>query len=150
MAVTVMARLSGVELESYRLQPFNDVNNDSWYGPSIAWAKDAGIISGYEDSDGRYSFRPSDNISRQDLALMLDNYNRLVAKKEYKQTDATKFTDGENIAEYAKASIASMQQAGIIKGIKNPDGSYRFNPGGNATRAETAAMIYNMLLLLLQ
>jgi hypothetical protein len=39
-----------------------------------------------------------------------------------------------------------MQQAGIISGMKNQDGSFRFQPLSNATRAEAATMIYNMLV----
>lgn len=146
MLVTVLARHAGEISASHSLQPFNDVIADSWYGSSVAWAKEVGIISGYKNPDGSYSFKPDANISRQDVAVIIDNYNRLVAKKPFAQKEAVTFVDDLEIAQYARASVQSMQQAGIISGIKNPDGSFYFNPISNATRAEAAVMIYNMLI----
>ena len=78
---------------------------------------------------------------------MINNYNEKVAKKTYDQKAAEMtFSDQQQISEYARAAVKSMQQAGIINGIKNADGSYRFQPLSNATRAEAATMIYNMLI----
>jgi len=147
MLVAILARMSGADLSAYNEVSFNDVDIDSWYGPSVAWAKETGVVSGYANKDGSFSFKPDDRISRQDIAVMLNNYNEKVAKKSYEQK-ATKltFTDHQQIANYAKAAVESMQQAGIINGIKNADGSFRFQPLNNATRAEAATMIYNMLV----
>jgi len=123
------------------------VDINSWYGPSVAWAKEMGIVSGYANQDGSFDFRPDAKISRQDIAVMLNNYNEKVTKKAYSQTASTvTFTDHKQIAEYAKTAVLAMQQAGIINGIKNADGSFRFQPINNATRAEAATMIYNMLI----
>ena len=78
---------------------------------------------------------------------MLNNYNEKAAKKSYEQKETKlTFTDHQQIANYAKANVEFMQQAGIINGIKNADGSFRFQPLNNATRAEAATMIYNMLV----
>ena len=94
-----------------------------------------------------FSFKPDDRISRQDIAVMLNNYNEKIAKKAYGQkAPKLTFADHPQIAGYAKAAVESMQQAGIISGMKNQDGSFRFQPLSNATRAEAATMIYNMLV----
>lgn len=112
----------------------------------MAWAKEMGIVSGYANEDGSFNFKPDDKISRQDIAVMLSNYNEKVAKKAYNQTVTIEaFTDHQQIAEYAKTAVDSMQQTGIIKGMKNADGNFRFQPTSSATRAEAATMIYNML-----
>lgn len=146
MLASVLARMSGADLTAYKAVPFADVDINSWYGPSVAWAKEMGIVSGYANKDGSFAFKPDDKISRQDIAVMLNNYNEKVGKTAYSQTaSAVTFTDNPQIAEYAKVAVESMQQAGIIKGMKNADGSFRFNPTNNATRAEAATMIYNML-----
>ncbi len=146
MLVSVLARMSGADLTAYKAVPFGDVDINSWYGPSVAWAKEAGIVSGYANKDGSFHFKPDDKISRQDIAVMLKNYNDKVAKNEYvhKASELT-FTDHPQIAEYARAAVKSMQQEGILNGIKNADGSFRFQPLKNATRAEAATMMYNML-----
>jgi hypothetical protein len=147
MLVAVLARMSGADLSAYKEVSFNDVDINSWYGPSVAWAKEMGVVSGYANKDGSFSFKPDDKISRQDIAVMLNNYNEKVAKKTYGQKAAKLiFTDHQQIAGYAKAAVESMQQAGIISGMKNQDGSFRFQPLSNATRAEAATMIYNMLV----
>lgn len=77
---------------------------------------------------------------------MINNYNEKIAKKVYdhKARELT-FTDQQQISKYAKEAVKSMQRAGIINGIKNADGSFRLQPINNATRAEAATMIYNML-----
>ncbi|MFA7661095.1 MAG: S-layer homology domain-containing protein, partial [Anaerovoracaceae bacterium] len=147
MLASVLARMSGADLAGYEEVSFGDVAINSWYGPSVAWAKETGIVSGYANKDGSYDFRPDAKISRQDIAVMLNNYNEKVTKKAYSQTASTvTFTDHKQIAEYAKTAVLAMQQAGIINGIKNADGSFRFQPINNATRAEAATMIYNMLI----
>ncbi len=142
---SVLARMSGADLTAYETVEFEDVDVNSWYGPSVAWAKEMGIVSGYANQDGSASFRPDAKISRQEIAVMLHNYNEKVAKKTYEEAAATAFTDYEQIAEYAKSAVKAMQHRGIINGMKNADGSFRFQPLGNATRAEAAMMIYNML-----
>lgn len=145
MLVSVLARLGKADQAAYKEVVFGDVDVNSWYGPSVAWAKEAGIISGYKNADGSYSFKPDANISRQDIAVMIDNYNKSVAKQVYKKAEAVTFTDNLQIYEYARASVSEMQQAGIINGIKNADGTFRYNPLSNATRAEAATMIYKLL-----
>ena len=147
MLVAVLARMSGADLSAYKEVSFNDVDINSWYGPSVAWAKEMGVVSGYANKGGSFSFKPDDRISRQDIAVMLNNYNEKIAKKAYGQkAPKLTFADHPQIAGYAKAAVESMQQAGIISGMKNQDGSFRFQPLSNATRAEAATMIYNMLV----
>ncbi|MEA4986479.1 MAG: S-layer homology domain-containing protein, partial [Anaerovorax sp.] len=50
--------------------------------------------------------------------------------------------DDTAVAPYAKDAVILMQKGGIISGIKQEDGSYKFAPKANATRAEAATMIF--------
>ena len=61
-------------LESNPSQPFartfSDVAPDAWYSEAVAWAAERGIVSGY----GNGLFGPGDNITREQLAVMLWRY----------------------------------------------------------------------------
>ncbi len=152
MLAAVLARMSGVDLTAYEAfyesdsgGIFNDVPARSWYGPAVAWAKEVGIVSGYENKDGSFSFRPDANISRQDIAVMLHNYNEKVGKKNYAKVEAIEFADSDKIPGYAKDAVRVMQETGIISGFPEKDGTYRYRPGDITTRAQAANLLYNML-----
>lgn len=53
--------------------------------------------------------------------------------------DLSSFTDVSQVAGYAVESVATLIKEGIIQGSGN-----MINPKGNATRAETAVMIYRI------
>ena len=146
MLVSVLARLNKENLSAYKVNPFTDTDINSWYGPSVAWAKENGIVSGYKDKNGVYTFKPDDRITRQDIAVIFNNYiKKYPLESSIKGRPAIAFKDQSNIADYARQAVAEMQKAGIINGVKNADGSYSFLPSANATRAEAAVMIKGML-----
>ena len=58
---------------------------------------------------------------------------------------ATNFVDDEDInAKYAEA-VTVLTGIGVIRGIENADGSYRFEPKGELTRAQAATIIAYIL-----
>jgi hypothetical protein len=120
---------------------FTDVPSSAWYAGYVGAAVEAGIVSGYTDN----TFKPNANISRQDMAVMISNALAAAGKAE-KVTDVdsklAKFADSTQIASYAKESVAKAVQAGIITG-RSAD---LFVPKANATRAEGATMIKQMLV----
>lgn len=141
----ILAKAAGADLTVTRANGFNDVDASNWYAPAVAWAKEAGIVSGYKNSDGTHSFRPSDVILRQDMALMIQKFllqqngEGLATTKE-----AIAFKDEAEIASYAKTAVASMQKAGIINGVQRGQDAY-FLPRNTATRAEATVMIWQAL-----
>ena len=60
---------------------------------------------------------------------------------EFDSNDLT-FDDESEFSDYAKAPVSALKNAGIVNGV----GDNKFNPKGNATRAEAAVIIYNMLV----
>ncbi|MEF2246649.1 S-layer homology domain-containing protein [Paenibacillus sp. IITD108] len=105
-----------------------------------AWAKNhidriasEGIINGYTDG----TFRPADQITRAELAVMTVRALRLETKQEAKLT----FADSEQIAAWAKPYIAAAAQAGIVNG----KGNNRFAPSDTATRAEAVKLVLALL-----
>ena len=54
------------------------------------------------------------------------------------------FKDADEIADYAKACVATAVEYGIVKGTYD-DGSLKFKPEDYTNRAEAAVIIYRML-----
>ena len=72
MIVTILYRLTGSPDTSSLNNPFNDVADDMWYAAAVKWAVSNEIVSGY--GDGRYG--PEDEITREQVAVILNNYIR--------------------------------------------------------------------------
>ena len=109
---------------------FTDVKSGDWYEVYVKKAAFAGIIKGYDD--GR--FAPDENITRQDMAVILSNvFGNIVKIREFAQ-----FSDYDEISDYALYAVEKLYTAGIINGM----GDNTFVPTGNLTRAQAAAAIY--------
>lgn len=104
-----------------------------WAQKYIAAALQADIISGYQDG----SFRPAENISRVEMAVMISR----AMKKNVSATPQLNFTDASRIPSWAAGYVQAAVDAGVISGL--PDGTFQAN--ALATRAQSAAMICRML-----
>lgn len=82
---TMLARFIGVE--DTEGNAFTDVSQHWAYGAIQALAED-GIIKGYEESDGTYTFRPNQSLTRQETVVMINRAVGLVydADAEYEVT----------------------------------------------------------------
>ena len=116
---------------------FFDVSPDAWYYKSIAVAANCGIISGIGDN----LFGVGKNITRQDMAVIL---SRIAGDRLEKPESYNSFSDDGDIAGYAKEAVYALRAAGVINGVSATE----FAPLKNATRAETAVMIYRFLNLI--
>ncbi|MDY6315279.1 MAG: S-layer homology domain-containing protein, partial [Clostridia bacterium] len=101
----------------------------------VGACSEAGIISGY---DGM--FRPNDNITRQEMAVIIVNaYSYLDGKGANGGID--NFTDKAEIADWAKAAVDTASSVGLISGM----GDGTFAPSANATRAQAASIVRRLL-----
>ena len=94
-----------------------------------------GISGGYDDG----TFRPDSLLTRLDFAAMLYNALKLDPAK-YAEV-ALPFADLGKIPEYALPAARALYAEGVVTGSAGKDGKLYFNPGGNLTRAQAAAMI---------
>ncbi len=110
---------------------FSDVGADDWFY-DYAMKMD-GIINGYPDG----TFRPNDNITRQDAAVIIC---RTLEKMGFdiNTEESDGFTDNAEFADYSLKSALYLKGEGIISGMT--DGSFR--PNAYAARAEAAEIIY--------
>ncbi len=126
------------EVNSKATTSFADVPAGEWYYTYVATAAQEGIIMGI----GNNLFGTGALITREDLATLM--YRYLV--NEGIALDTTKnrvFTDDAYISDYAVDAVYALTNAGIINGYM--DGSV--NPKGNATRAEIAQVLANVIVV---
>lgn len=123
----------GAYNELYGYKSFDDVNGKMWYGKAIAWAKAAGIVTGYGDG----TFAPENNITREEFATMLARY-----AQKYGNYTAGSAAD---FAAYGDASAvdswAAEYVAWAVKGGYMGKNTNVLTPLANMTRAEAAAMV---------
>ncbi len=116
--------------------PFTDVTADDWYATSVAAAYENKIVSGTSET----TFSPNAPITRQDMAVMISKVMMADGYTMGNVSELSRFNDGSSVASYAKAGVSLVSRENVVNGT--PEGN--FNPAANTTRAEAAAMIYNM------
>ena len=136
---TVLHRLSQgkTDYES----TFKDVAQGRYYTEGVAWAAKAGVVKGITDE----IFAPEQTITREQLAVMMARYAKLVGlntKADAKALD--RFTDGDATGTWAVDGVAWCVQNGILKG----KGNDTLDPTAEVTRAEVAVMLDRFIKLL--
>jgi D-alanyl-D-alanine carboxypeptidase len=107
---------------------FTDVPG-AWSEAYVVTAVENGMVKGYQDN----TFRPNQNITRQEITVILGRAFQL----DGGETTGTTFVDDNTIADWAKVWISAAVAKGVVSGY--PDNTFR--PGNNATRAESAALL---------
>ena len=118
---------------------YTDVVSSAWYFNYVSYAAAAGVVQGYEDG----TFRPENDVTRQELCVMLVRAAGEGQLRASAQSDVS-FRDADAIAQWAGQSVGLLASAGIVSG--DQDGN--FLPEDGATRAETAKMIAGLLAYL--
>jgi uncharacterized repeat protein (TIGR02543 family) len=165
MLVTVLYRMEESP-EVDEPASFSDVSAGTWYTDAVAWAEAEGIVEGYPDG----TFKPNQNVSRQELATVLLRYAKFIGKDQISADpddpvieddddenaddetldnlsgtegfdDDLEFLDAARIGDWAKEGVAFCVKNGIIQG--RPGNI--FDPAASATRGELAAMLHRFL-----
>ena len=107
---------------------FSDVDTNDWYYSNVMRAVELGILSGYSDG----TFKPMNNITRRDFAIML-------AQSLGHDNDEEATSPFKDVADtdYGVSSIAYLYENEITVGDSNGN----FNPDANITRQEAAIML---------
>lgn len=109
---------------------FTDVKDDAWYREYIGRAVGSGLVNGLGDG----TFGVGENISRQDIAVILW---KGIQKKTASGSTAA-FDDNGDVSDYAKEAVNAMRYLNIIDGYEDNT----FRPHNAATRAEAAKLLY--------
>lgn len=133
--VTILWRMDGSKIVD-NANKFNDVKQGDYYFEAVKWAYSNKVVNGYSAD----KFAPNNNISREQLAVMLRNYAVYKNKKIINLEDISKYKDSKGVASY---SVEAVKWAIGNKIISGKDDGARIDPKGNALRAQAAAMIQN-------
>lgn len=114
---------------------FNDVPDDTWYAPYVNTAAQMGVVSGI----GNDNFGTGRKINRQDMSVLI---GRLMEKQgcELNGEVHEAFIDNDSISAYARISVYGLKNLGLINGMDDNS----FAPMAEATRAQTAKIIYSV------
>lgn len=113
---------------------FSDVPQSHYSFSAVEAAVKAGLIKG----QGNGSFGIGQNLTRQDMAVL---FVRALGVDPSGKGAHLNFSDGAQIANYAKDSVGAAVELGLIRG--NPDGS--FDPSGSAERQAVALVTSRFL-----
>ncbi|MCI6553384.1 MAG: S-layer homology domain-containing protein, partial [Lachnospiraceae bacterium] len=137
MFATVLYRMAGSPKITF-VNKFKDVKDGKYYSEAIIWANSKGIVEGY--SDGNYGVQ--DNITREQIAKMLNLYAKVQNYDINDKKDLGSFTDADKVSGWATGFMQWATAVEMITGKPNEDGkTYRLDPKGQATRAECAKML---------
>ena len=140
MVVTVLHRLAGSPAPK-GAAGFEDVAAGSYCDAATRWAAENGIVLGF--ASGR--FEPEQPVTRAQLAVILCRYAALMGLDVTNVAELDGFADADAVGEWAREALGWASGAGIILGGK--DG--RIAPQGDATRAQTAVILYRFCTKLL-
>ncbi len=140
--VTVTARdasgnigRTSVETPAYGVEHKFTDTAEYWGADYCDFLYNNGISMGYDDG----TFRPDSLLTRLDFSVMLYNALKLNPAK-YAET-ALPFADLDQVPEHALPAIRALYAEGVVTGTAGKNGKLYFNPSGNLTRTQAAAMI---------
>ena len=134
--VTILYRLAG-QPEPGGDSGFSDVETGTWYTDAVAWAAQNGIVNGTTDT----TFAPGDDITREQLAVILYRYAAYQGYDVSQRADLSGFGDASSIRPYAQEALSWAHAQGLVLGFE--DGSLR--PQGTASRAQIATILMRFL-----
>ncbi|WP_171056421.1 S-layer homology domain-containing protein, partial [Paenibacillus sinopodophylli] len=121
---------------------FVDVKEEEWYSGVVQTAYAYGLISGFGDD----TFRPQDNITREQAFIMLAKAMVLIHTDQSQQTvnpsaQLNRFVDSDSLSEWARSGAAMVVEAGLVWGR----GGNKLSPKAYITRAEVAMIVLRLL-----
>ena len=120
-----------LKLQNASPNNFTDMPGN-WYNEFVLKGVYAGFLGGYPD----HTFRPENNITRQETAKMMGT----CLPNNATGAGISNFSDRDQIGSWAADSVALCANKGYFVGYE----SQRFGPNGNLTRAEAATILVRM------
>lgn len=114
---------------------FTDVPEDAWYHSFVKAGLQAGYFTGYKDN----TFRPFNNISKEEVCTMLAQVEGL--KFLVPETSTSAITIKDSVSGYAETFVKQC----IAYGLMDVDKDGNFRATENATRADVAIACYRVL-----
>lgn len=135
MLVNILWRAEGSPMPACD-NPFTDVPDGQWYTTSVLWAYENGVVSGY----GNGKFGPNDNVTREQIALILYKYAEKKGQDVSARGDLSSFPDQAKVAGWSREAVEWAVAVGFISGRASGSRTL-LAPQANASRAEIASML---------
>lgn len=113
---------------------FTDIKSSDWYFAEIAKAIEAGYVKGYSDG----TVKPNNEISRQEVAMVISNIMRLEMAEN--SAEISKLKDNKDIQAWSKGAVGAVLEKGYMKGYTDQT----FKTGNPITRAEAIVALSNV------
>jgi hypothetical protein len=116
---------------------FSDVAEDAWYAEAVGWAQDAGIVSGV----GGNRFSPDTDLTREQFALILYQYNQLMGQlSDQVAANLETYSDSDQLT-WSCDAMEWAVACGLIVGTSDENDSIVLDPQGSCTQAMGASII---------
>lgn len=116
--------------EKASLSNFTDIEQGAWYADDMAKALKMGTLTGRSDT----KMEPNAKITRQEVFSIM---SRLLSNENTNTENLDKFTDSDDISDWAKSGVSYLIDKKIISGSEN-----KINPLGNISRQEFATLLF--------
>lgn len=136
MMATIIWRMEGSPAPTAAAS-FRDVPSGIWCSDAIAWTAEHSIFLGYGD----HSFKPNEQITRQQLVTILYRYTDYLGKDVTASGDLSGFRDTDQLASWAETPMRWAVGTGLIRGKTTTT----LDPRSSATRAQVAAILHRFL-----
>jgi len=137
--VTMLVRGFGIETASSSdSSRFADVAPGVWYRDAVEAAAAAGIVNGVSGD----RFDPNAEITREQMAAMLVRAWEAVNGSITASTGGLSFEDADRVSGWAEDAVQRAVSQGWLQG----KGGSKLAPDATATRAESAMLLYNVLV----
>ena len=132
---SVISGIDGVDLTKYNEtdSTFKDVKVGAWFHNAITWAVEKGYVAGMSPD----SFKPNDNLTREQLVRILYNYAKDNVVDVTGRADLTVFEDYYKISSWAYEEMSWAVHNKIVSGMT----ATTVGPKGTATRAQAMQII---------
>ncbi|MBR5614503.1 MAG: S-layer homology domain-containing protein [Clostridia bacterium] len=132
MLVTVLYRMANPEM-SENTHSFADVPQGQWYSDAVAWAASSGIVSGISKTE----FAPDNDISREQMALIIYRFAKMQGYDVSEKADISDFEDTNDVSDWAIDAIKWANKTELVNGTSQNT----LSPKATATRAQVAAIL---------
>ena len=131
MIVTILGRMAKVDPQQFSASSYPDIQGGKWYTEFAVWARQSGLLPAAAD------FAGGAPISRNDMAVMLVKYLRVMGKSLTAPAQPAAFADAEQMTREGRDAFQLLYANDIFKGV----GGGRMDPAGSTTRAQFCTLL---------
>ncbi len=135
MLVTVLYRMEAPK-KSSATNCFSDVPEGEWYTDAVIWAAENNLVSGV----GENQFAPEEEISREQMALIIYRYAKKCGVDVSGSENLDKFTDTNEISDWALDAMKWANSVDLINGTSDT----MLSPKHTTTRAQVATILMRL------